>query len=106
MALPFPLAWGKRTYIMGIINLTPDSFSGDGLVTRGDPLEAALTQARAFVAGGVGGDFMLDIEAIGLTILHDIERRLVLPVVVAAAECGSCFSPDDLGAKLKADGFK
>ena len=25
------LAWGKRTYVMGVINLTPDSFSGDGL---------------------------------------------------------------------------
>ena len=24
------LAWGKRTYVMGIINVTPDSFSGDG----------------------------------------------------------------------------
>ncbi len=23
--------WGERTYIMGILNLTPDSFSGDGL---------------------------------------------------------------------------
>src|SRR5690606_1284829 len=26
--------WGKRTYIMGIINVTPDSFSGDGLLNR------------------------------------------------------------------------
>ena len=25
------LAWGARTYVIGIINLTPDSFSGDGL---------------------------------------------------------------------------
>lgn len=27
--------WGKRTYIMGIINATPDSFSGDGLIAKG-----------------------------------------------------------------------
>lgn len=27
--------WGARTYIMGIINATPDSFSGDGLVAKG-----------------------------------------------------------------------
>ena len=27
------LRWGERTYLMGIINLTPDSFSGDGLAT-------------------------------------------------------------------------
>ena len=26
------LNWGTRTYIMGILNLTPDSFSGDGLL--------------------------------------------------------------------------
>lgn len=24
-------AWGERTYIMGVVNATPDSFSGDGL---------------------------------------------------------------------------
>ncbi len=23
--------WGQRTYVMGIVNVTPDSFSGDGL---------------------------------------------------------------------------
>ena len=28
--------WGSRTYIMGIINVTPDSFSGDGLIGRHD----------------------------------------------------------------------
>ncbi len=27
------LRWGERTYLMGIINVTPDSFSGDGLAT-------------------------------------------------------------------------
>ena len=27
-----PFAWGARTFVMGIINVTPDSFSGDGLL--------------------------------------------------------------------------
>ena len=36
--------WGERTYIMGIVNLSPDSFSGDGVM---DP-EAAVAQARRF----------------------------------------------------------
>ena len=27
------LVWGQRTYVMGIVNVTPDSFSGDGLAT-------------------------------------------------------------------------
>ena len=24
--------WGTRTYVMGIVNVTPDSFSGDGVL--------------------------------------------------------------------------
>jgi dihydropteroate synthase len=28
-------AWGERTYLMGIINVTPDSFSGDGILADG-----------------------------------------------------------------------
>ena len=31
------LAWGTRTYVMGVLNVTPDSFSGDGV--GGDPIE-------------------------------------------------------------------
>ena len=49
--------WGERTYIMGIINVSPESFSGDGLT---DPARA-LVQAEQFVAEGadildVGGE--------------------------------------------------
>ena len=51
-------AWGTRTYVMGIINVTPDSFSGDGLV--GD-VPAAVALAQAFEAAGadildIGGE--------------------------------------------------
>jgi dihydropteroate synthase len=50
--------WGARTYLMGILNVTPDSFSGDGLLAPGDqPLEVlALQQARNFIASGA--DFL------------------------------------------------
>ncbi|HEV3234369.1 MAG TPA: dihydropteroate synthase [Candidatus Dormibacteraeota bacterium] len=41
--------WGARTYVMGIINVTPDSFSGDGVA--GDP-EAAVEQAVRMEAEG------------------------------------------------------
>ena len=45
--------WGERTYVMGIINVTPDSFSGDGLLTEGgDTIESALRQALAMAAEG------------------------------------------------------
>ena len=52
----FPLAWGTRTFVMGILNVTPDSFSGDGLMSPErvpDVPEAALAQARLFVEAGV-----------------------------------------------------
>jgi len=59
--------WGQRTYLMGILNITSDSFSGDGLFpaeetgAAGDWLKQVLLQARSFVAAGadildVGGE--------------------------------------------------
>lgn len=44
--------WGARTYIMGILNLTPDSFSGDGLLRQTDVIDAALAQAQHMLAAG------------------------------------------------------
>ncbi len=50
--------WGQRSYIMGILNLSPDSFSGDGL---GGDIGAAQAQAGRFIAEGadiidIGGE--------------------------------------------------
>jgi dihydropteroate synthase len=47
--------WGSRTYVMGIVNTTPDSFSGDGL--GADP-DAAVAQGLRMVAEGAD---MLDV---------------------------------------------
>ncbi len=46
--------WGSRTYVMGVINVTPDSFSGDGLLTAasGDLVAAAVRQAEQMMAEG------------------------------------------------------
>lgn len=41
-----------KTYIMGIINLTPDSFSGDGLMNQTESANTALEQAQRFVRDG------------------------------------------------------
>jgi dihydropteroate synthase len=46
------LVWGKHTFIMGILNLTPDSFSGDGLLAGKDAVQQALRQARQMAAEG------------------------------------------------------
>jgi dihydropteroate synthase len=59
--LQFPLPWGSRTFIMGILNVTPDSFSGDGLIRQNDVIDAAVRQAELFLRGGadildVGGE--------------------------------------------------
>ena len=57
--LPLPLEWGRRTHVMGILNVTPDSFSGEGLMEPAigpdieATVEAAVQRARQFVAHGV-----------------------------------------------------
>ena len=54
--------WGARTYVMGIINVTPDSFSADGLAQPGaDVAAAARALALRFAEEGadvldVGGE--------------------------------------------------
>jgi dihydropteroate synthase len=57
--------WGARTYIMGIVNATPDSFSGDGLLSSSaasdDWVERAVAQGLRFLEEGadildVGGE--------------------------------------------------
>ena len=50
--------WGVRTYVMGVLNITPDSFSGDGL---GKDVDAAVSLALQFQDQGadiidVGGE--------------------------------------------------
>jgi dihydropteroate synthase len=57
----FTFHWGMRTYIMGILNVTPDSFSGDGLVQEADSVAAAVTRGLEMVVHGadildVGGE--------------------------------------------------
>jgi dihydropteroate synthase len=83
-------AWGARTFVMGIVNVTPDSFSGDGLLTAAadadaDPVGAAVEQARHMVADGAD---MLDIGGESTRPGHaavdvDQELKRVVPVVRA-----------------------
>lgn len=55
---PSTFVWGSQTYVMGIVNCTPDSFAGDGV---GGDLEAAVAQAHRMVEEGadiidIGGE--------------------------------------------------
>jgi dihydropteroate synthase len=90
------LRWGERTWVMGIINVTADSFSGDGIATAGrsevEIVEAALAQARAFVAAGaqlldVGGESSRPAQFYGEhpAVSAEEEAALSVPVVAALA---------------------
>ncbi len=77
--------WGARTYVMGIINVTPDSFSGDGLLQGEARVEAAVKQAEAMLAAGahildVGGE---STRPGGSPVDLDQELERVVPVVAA-----------------------
>ncbi len=77
-------AWGARTYVMGILNVTPDSFSGDGLMA-GDPIAAAVAQARRMVEEGadlldIGGESTRPGHA---EVSEADERARVVPVIAA-----------------------
>ncbi len=91
------LRWGERTYVMGILNLTPDSFSGDGLAPGGRPIDevvaAAAEQAARFVADGadlldVGAESSRPAQFYGAhpRPTPEDEAALAVPVVRALAE--------------------
>lgn len=114
--------WGERTYIMGILNATPDSFSGDGLQQYEDPAAAAVARAREMAAAGAD---LLDIgaestrpgaEPIGaevemerlLPILRAVAASVRVPISVdtwkaevaeAALACGACCINDIRGLR-------
>lgn len=83
------LEWGQRTHVMGIINVTPDSFSGDGLAQSTPSQEAivqqAVTRALTFVSDGatiidVGGESTRP-HADPISVERELAR--VLPVISA-----------------------
>ena len=82
-----------RPLVMGIVNLTPDSFSGDGLAAN---LDLAVEQAREQIDAGAD---LLDIGAessrpgAAPTSLEE-ERRRLMPVLEALGDCGIPISVD------------
>ena len=86
--------WGERTYVMGVLNITPDSFSGDGL---GSDIDATLAQARRFIEEGadiidVGGE---STRPESTPVSADAELRRVIPVIERlAGEVGVPISID------------
>ncbi|NEQ28172.1 MAG: dihydropteroate synthase, partial [Microcoleus sp. SIO2G3] len=69
--------WGQRTYLMGVLNVTPDSFSDGG---KFNTATAALAQAQAMIAGGadiidVGGQSTRP-GAEQITVAEELDRVL------------------------------
>ena len=86
------LTWGQQTYVMGIVNITPNSFAGDGLARDGlseeDLVQHAIVLAQRFVAEGatlldVGGESTRP-GAATVTVTQEIAR--VVPVIEALHE--------------------
>ena len=98
--MPPALRWGERTYLMGIVNVTPDSFSGDGLAVPGSDgdavVAAAVQRAVAFADAGaeiidVGAESSRPRSAYGdhPEVEAETEIALAVPVVRALrAELG------------------
>ncbi|MGC8485520.1 MAG: dihydropteroate synthase [Candidatus Baltobacteraceae bacterium] len=75
---------GKRTLVMGILNVTPDSFSGDGRLAVGEALERAQLQHDAGADTiDIGGESTRPGHA-PISIAEELER--VIPVVRAVRE--------------------
>jgi dihydropteroate synthase len=104
------LDWGVRTYVMGILNITPDSFSGDGIMPNGDRIERSLRQAEYFLKHGadildVGGESTrpgsqtVDVE-------EEVER--VIPVIQAMSKSfpETIISIDTYKARVAEEAFK
>ncbi|MFP3898845.1 MAG: dihydropteroate synthase [Dehalococcoidia bacterium] len=71
--------WGERTYVMGVLNVSPDSFSGDGLAD----FEGAVARGRGLASEGadiidIGGESTRPDSS---PISADEELRRVIPVV-------------------------
>lgn len=102
--------WGVKTYIMGILNLTPDSFSGDGLLIH-DPssedfhldLEQILNKATSLVADGadiidIGGE---STRPGAQQVSAETEIKRVLPVIkILASKLNVILSIDTYKARV------
>jgi len=110
------LEFGKRTLVMGILNVTPDSFSGDGV---GDDVNAAVDRAQSLAAEGadvvdVGGEstrpsktrepVSADVEmARVLPVIRQLAARLSVPISIDTRKAAVAAAALDAGAVIVND---
>ena len=97
-----PIRGDGRPLIMGILNVTPDSFSDGG---RFQSLESALSHAEQMIDSGVD---IIDIGAESSRpgaepLPLDEELRRILPVVYALRDCGKPLSIDTTKPQVMAE---
>src|SRR5947209_3681699 len=85
-------AWGSRTFVMGVVNVTPDSFSGDGV----EDTSTAVARGLDMIRDGadmvdVGGESTRPGAA---PVDAEEELRRVLPVLTALSRIRIRFSID------------
>ena len=100
--LPEHLAATPRCLVMGVVNVTPDSFSDGGAYLDAD---AAVAHGLALTAEGadlvdVGGE---STRPGAQRVTAEEERRRVLPVVRALTAAGAVVSVDTMRAEVAAE---
>ncbi len=103
----FSFEWGKRTYLMGVVNVTPDSFSDGGECAK--PLDA-LAQAQKLVAAGadiidIGGQSTRP-GAAQISVEEELERVLSVIEVLRQEIAAVPISVDTTRAVVAAAAVK
>lgn len=94
--LPCDALAAERTLIMGILNVTPDSFSDGG--QHYAAIDAIAHAARMIAEGAsiidVGGESTRPVQALRISV--EEEQRRILPVIEAVAQMGTTISVDTM----------
>ncbi|MGM0400267.1 MAG: dihydropteroate synthase [Chloroflexota bacterium] len=119
---PHDFAWNERTFIMGIVNVTPDSFSGDGLLAKEgelspDAVEQAVDRALSFVKDGadiidIGGestrpgsqpvDAQMELTRV-LPIIRELRKETKAPISIDTYKAAVAKEALDAGADMVND---
>jgi dihydropteroate synthase len=114
--------WGSRTFLMGVVNATPDSFSGDGVLPTTGDVQAAVDQALRMEDEGadivdVGGESTRpasvypDAKPVAgedeisrvLPVIEGLVRRLSIPISIDTRKTVVAAAAIDAGATLAND---
>jgi len=118
----YEFAWGERTYVMGVVNATPDSFSGDGILPTLGEIQAAVAQALRMEAEGadiidIGGESTRPVKiyrdakpvdaeaeiARVIPIIEGLVKRLTVPISIDTRKASVAAAAIDAGAAIAND---